>query len=59
MRVSIWRTAPKVRSITCRAVTRLAIHASKGMTRDEYEDVVDHPGLRRGDSTKILLARTS
>lgn len=29
-----------------RSVTHIAIHASTGMTREEYEDVVDHPGLR-------------
>lgn len=29
-----------------RSVRHIAIHASTGMTRDEYEDVVDHPGLR-------------
>lgn len=29
-----------------KSVTHIAIHASTGMTREEYEDVLDHPGLR-------------
>lgn len=29
-----------------KSVTHIAIHASTGMTRKEYEDVLEHPGLR-------------
>lgn len=40
-----------------RDVRRLAIHASKGMTRDEYEDMIDHPGLRMPEAKGALLPR--
>ena len=40
-----------------RDVTWLAIHASKGMTRDEYETMIDHPGLDLPEANGAKLPR--
>lgn len=40
-----------------KSVTHIAIHASKGMTRDEYECMVDHPGLRLPTANGAICPR--
>lgn len=40
-----------------KSVTHIAIHASTGMTREEYEDLIDHPGLRLPSANGAQLPR--